>query len=99
MSMGALRSVIKIFCCLVTASQQHFLMMQSWYGYKNGNGTITVGETAQPRLCLLTWMLSHQSFAKGPLLVVEGGSIAMTINIFFSFLHICTDDGKSPERD
>lgn len=82
MSMGAVGSAIKIFCCLVTASLQHFLMMQSWCGYRNGNGTITVGETAQPRLCLLTWMLSHQSFAKGPLLVVEGGSIVMTINTF-----------------
>lgn len=97
MFMGGLGSAIKISCCLESASQQGFLMIKSWCGYTKGNGTIIVRVTAQPRLCLLTWMIFPSEFCQRTP-ICSSRNIAMTELTFF-FLNIYTDDGESPERD
>lgn len=76
--------IIKIFCCLVPASQQGFLMMKSWCGYTKGNGTIIVGVTAEPRLCLLTWMVFPSEFCQRTP-ICRSRNIAMTELTFFPF--------------
>jgi len=83
--MGGLGSAVKIFYCHVSASQQGFLMMKSQCGYRKGNGTVIVGVTALPRLCLLTWMVILSEFCQRTSICRRRGNIAMTeVTIFLS---------------